>query len=138
MTAYYLNPDIILGSPDLSATTKAAMRRAMKQTFLLPGHWVQDLSDIEVAQLIELIETAKREDDEGKVGLAGEEMLILTMILSTAEGCAPEDDTQAGDFYGQLAAFIICESLARKGLVKVFHDKMSFLAPDEIVVQRIE
>lgn len=138
MTAYYLNPDKILSNPDVSSTVKAAMRRTMKQQFLLPGHWVHDLSDIEVDQLCELVELAKAEDDAGQPGEAGEQMVLLTMILATAEGCAPENDDEVQTFYGRLAAFIICESLARKGLVTVFHDKMSFVEPDAIIVKRIE
>lgn len=138
MTAYYLNPQTILSSPEISSTVKAAMRRAMKQTFLLPGHWVRDLDDSEVDQLCELCELAKAEDDAGIPGEAGEQMVLLTMILATAEGCVPQDDAEAGEFYGRLAAFIICESLARKGLVTVFHDKMSFVEPDAIIVKRID
>lgn len=137
MTTYNINPEAILENENVSSVVKAAMRRAMKQAFLLPGHWVRDLSDFEVDQLVELAEQAKDEDARNEPGPAGEELVLLTLILSTAEGCAPESDAEVMSYTGTLIAVIICESLARKGLVKIFHDKISFVAPDEVIVQKI-
>lgn len=135
--SYYLNPSNILSDPSISDIAKAALRRTMKQTVLLPGHWLRDLPTADVEQLVAMLEQSAEEDRLDRPGPAGEELILLTLILSTGEGCAPQNDDEVVSYSGRLVAMIICESLARKGLARVFHDKMSFVELDTVVVQRL-
>ena len=137
MSAYYLSATKILNSPNVGRIAKEAMRRAMAQAYLLPGHWLRDLPTLDLEYLGKVFAQATEEEARGEVGPAGEEVVLLTLILSTAEGCAPQDSNEVAAYSGLLSAMITYELLGRRGLVKVFHDKLSFLAGDEVVVQRL-
>lgn len=134
---YSLNPTNILESPDVGDIPKAALRRAMKQHMLLPGHWLRDLSTADVKSLVEMVELVRDEEERGEIGQASMDLIMLTMILATAEGCAPQNDDEVVEYSQILSTIVIYESLARKGLARMFYDKVSFVEPHAIIVEHI-
>jgi hypothetical protein len=86
--------------------------------------------DSDLQALIDIIECYKADVDrvgEDAASMSGlEEVLVLSEMLSTAEGVKSEslDDVQAN--LNAMAGFIICESLSRKQLATVVRANMSF------------
>jgi hypothetical protein len=68
-----------------------------------------------------------------------EDIVLMTEMLSRAEGVPSQSVDEITENVNYFGACITCVSLARKGLVRVYYDNMSFGADngDKMIVEKI-
>ena len=111
----------IIASDKLLPVTKSVAKMLMRNPYTSLGKFFKKLSDENLQVLSEIIEEGDSEFNEGM-----EDIVLMTEMLSRAEGVPSqsiEDITENVNYFG---ACVTCVSLARKGLVRVFYDNMSF------------
>ena len=111
----------IIASDKLLPVTKAVAKMLMRNPYTSLGRFFKKLSDENLQALSEIIEEGDSEFNDGM-----EDIVLMTEMLSRAEGVPSEsidDITENVNYFG---ACITCVSLARKGLVRVYYDNMSF------------
>jgi hypothetical protein len=97
------------------------------------GDFMRDLTD---EDLITLTGVADDEDSPKY-----EDLILITQMLCSAEGLENSFDLE--EIQNRMSQFIMlltCEQLARKGMVKIYRENMSF-GPDmenKIVVEKLE
>ena len=130
------HPDMekIIGSDKLLPITKSVAKMLMRNTYTSLGKFFKKLSDENLEILMEIIDEGDSEFNDGL-----EDVVLMTEMLSRAEGVpsqSVEDITENVNYFG---ACVTCVSLARKGLVRVYYDNMSFGTDqgDKIIVERI-
>ena len=124
----------IIESDKLLPVTKAVAKMLMRNPYTSLGKFFKKLSDENLQALSEIIEEGDSEFNEGM-----EDIVLMTEMLSRAEGVPSqciEDITENVNYFG---ACITCVSLARKGLVRVYYDNMSFGKDqgEKILVEKI-
>ena len=124
----------IIESDKLLPVTKAVAKMLMRNPYTSLGRFFKKLSDENLQALMEIIDEGDSEFNEGM-----EDVVLMTEMLSRAEGVPSqciEDITENVNYFG---ACITCVSLARKGLVRVYYDNMSFGADngDKMIVEKI-
>lgn len=125
----------ILEQNDLMAVTKLLAVKLMQTPYLPVGDFIKDLNNSDLNHFIETMD----EEDEEKKPLS--DLLLLAEMLATAEGCSSsETSDEFMDRVNTLSGFFLIESLYRKGLVKVYHNNMSFHEDmkDELVVEALK
>ena len=93
----------------------------MRNPYTSLGKFFKKLSDENLQALMEINDEGDSEFNEGM-----EDVVLMTEMLSRAEGVPSqsiEDITENVNYFG---ACVTCVSLARKGLVRVYYDNMSF------------
>jgi hypothetical protein len=86
-----------------------------------PGDWLRTISDYDLYQLIDMSDQLTN-DMGDKVT---ESFVALTMLLMQAEG-VPFDECDLRPHVGALIHFLVMEGLARKGLIDVTYQNISF------------
>ena len=131
------HPDMekIIRAEGLLPITKSVAKMLMKNQYLSLGKFFTRISDENLQTLMEIIDDADNEFNDGM-----EDVVLMTEMLSRAEGVPTEsieDITENVNYFG---ACVTCVSLARKGLVRVFYDNMSFGKDldDQILVEKID
>jgi hypothetical protein len=124
----------IIASDKLLPVTKAVAKMLMRNPYTSLGRFFKKLSDENLQALSEIIEEGDSEFNDGM-----EDIVLMTEMLSRAEGVPSEsidDITENVNYFG---ACITCVSLARKGLVRVYYDNMSFGRDhgDKVLVEKI-
>ena len=127
---YSLNYPEIVKQKDVMAVTKLLAHQLMENPYIVVGDFIKEMSDTDLHSLQEAIEQEHFED-----------IILMAEMLATGEGCDQSENFDAfTDRANILTTFLTIESLGRKGLVKVHHDKISFHedARKNVVVERIE
>jgi hypothetical protein len=126
--------DNIIASKDVLAVTKMTAMEAKYEGYITVGSFLQRLSDFDLHELMEICESAKDELND-RVG----ELLLITGILSAAEGLDSGDLTMITQRMNSFIMLLTIESLHRKGLVRAIHSNMSLGedAGDRVVVEKI-
>ena len=124
----------IIESDKLLPVTKSVAKMLMRNPYTSLGKFFKKLSDENLQVLMEIIDEGDSEFNEGM-----EDVVLMTEMLSRAEGVPSqciEDITENVNYFG---ACITCVSLARKGLVRVYYDNMSFGKDqgEKILVEKI-
>ena len=125
----------IIESDKLLPVTKSVAKMLMRNPYTSLGKFFTKLSDENLEILMEIIEEGDSEFNDGL-----EDVVLMTEMLSRAEGVPSqsiEDITENVNYFGMC---VTCVSLARKGLVRVYYDNMSFGKDqgDQIIVERID
>ena len=125
----------IIESDKLLPVTKSVAKMLMRNPYTSLGKFFKKLSDGNLQVLMEIIDEGDSEFNEGM-----EDVVLMTEMLSRAEGVPSqciEDITENVNYFG---ACITCVSLARKGLVRVYYDNMSFGTDqgDKVLVEKID
>ena len=130
------HPDMekIIRAEGLLPITKSVAKLLLKNQYLSLGKFFKRISDEHLQELMEIIDDADNEFNDGM-----EDIVLMTEMLSRAEGVPSEsieDITENVNYFG---ACITCVSLARKGLVRVYYDNMSFGRDqgDKVLVEKI-
>lgn len=130
------HPDMekIIGSDKLLPITKSVAKMLMRNPYTSLGKFFKKLSDENLEILMEIIDEGDSEFNDGL-----EDVVLMTEMLSRAEGVpsqSVEDITENVNYFG---ACVTCVSLARKGLVRVYYDNMSFGTDsgDKIIVEKL-
>ena len=111
----------IIDAEGLLSVTKSVAKMLMRNPYTSLGKFFKKLSDENLEVLMEIVEEG---DSEFNVGI--EDIVLMTEMLSRAEGVPSgsiEEITENVNYFGMC---VTCVSLARKGLVRVYYDNMSF------------
>lgn len=117
---YRVDLEQIAATQNLPATIRLLAFDLMKTPYLSLGEFFQKLSDKGLEELIELVNDV--EDNENSL----QNVMLLTMMLMTAEGLVVSNDDQLHEALNAMVMITCGVSLARKGLVRVFYDNLSF------------
>jgi hypothetical protein len=126
---YTINLPEVAKYPGILAVTKLLASQIMVNPYLVVGDWIKSLSDSDLNSLNELVDKNEYED-----------VILIAEMLATGEGLpSAENEKEFQERTSTLAGFLVLESLNRKGLVKVYHENMSFGddVGDKIIVERI-
>ena len=128
------NMEKIIDAEGLLPVTKSVAKMLMRNPYTSLGKFFTKLSDENLEVLMEIVEEG---DSEFNVGI--EDIVLMTEMLSRAEGVPSgsiEEITENVNYFG---VCVTCVSLARKGLVRVYYDNMSFGKDygDKVIVERI-
>jgi hypothetical protein len=129
------NMEKIIDAEGLLPVTKSVAKMLMRNPYTSLGRFFERLSDENLQALMEIIEEGDSEFNDGM-----EDVVLMTEMLSRAEGVPSqciEDITENVNYFG---ACVTCVSLARKGLVHVYYDNMSFGTDqgDKVLVERLD
>ena len=124
----------IIESDKLLPVTKSVAKMLMRNPYISLGKFFKKLSDENLQVLSEIIEEGDSEFNDGM-----EDIVLMTEMLSRAEGVPSqciEDITENENYFG---ACVTCVSLARKGLVRVYYENMSFGTDqgEKVLVERL-
>lgn len=131
---YTINLEKIAYEKDMSPVTRTLALDLMKNPYLSPGDYFQSLTDAELSILLEMVESK----DDGTLENEAE-VLLLSQMLARAEGVVTDSIDEIVNHMSYLAMLVASVSLARKGLVKVNYENLSFGSDmmDKIVVEKI-
>jgi hypothetical protein len=109
--------------------------------YMSVGLFLKNISNSDLKILSDIVDQNFNIDDDDEVGdpsLA--DVVLIAEMLSRAEGIISESDEQLMQKVNQFMMYISVESLRRKGLVRVYHENMSFGedAEKRVVVEKIE
>ena len=123
----------VVKSTDCLAVTRLLAADLMAKPYLAVGDWIVNVSDNDLRGLL-----AATDNMEDPVIL--EDLMLIFMMLRQAEGLPPiKEDAQFREGVGQLVTMLVGESLARKGLIKLYRENLSFGEDmgDKIVMERL-
>jgi len=106
-------------------TTRLLAVDITKNGYINVGDFFKNMPDTDLQSYLHMVEEIHNENAD-----AGAEVLLLSEMLAIGEGL--ENSLNATEMQpmqarmGQLIMFLSCESLARKGLVKLYRENMSF------------
>lgn len=125
----------IIESDKLLPVTKSVAKMLMRNPYTSLGKFFTKLSDENLEVLMEIIDEGDSEFNDGM-----EDVVLMTEMLSRAEGVPSESVEEITENVNYFGACVTCVSLARKGLVRVYYDNMSFGKDqgDQIIVERID
>ena len=130
------HPDMekIIESDKLLPVTKSVAKMLMRNPYTSLGRFFKKLSDENLEILMEIIDEGDSEFNERM-----EDIVLMTEMLSRAEGVPSQSVDEITENVNYFGACITCVSLARKGLVRVYYDNMSFGADngDKMIVEKI-
>lgn len=109
-------------SPEMSAIVRMTARQILdNQTgYFKPGSWLKSVSTCDLYMLIGAMEMMTDSEDDPLT----EQAIALAVILSAGEGVEMVMDMLPR--VGYLVQLLIMESLARKGLIDIMYDNVSF------------
>jgi len=110
----------VAAATEFPAIIRMTALMIQQNSYMTLGDFFKGLNDDDVRTLQEMVETA--ETDSNSIM----HLVLLSEMLSRAEGSGPETINDATKNLNSLCAFITCASLARKGLVRVFYENFSF------------
>ena len=130
------HPDMekIIESDKLLSVTKSVAKMLMRNPYTSLGRFFKKLSNENLEILMEIIDEGDSEFNERM-----EDIVLMTEMLSRAEGVPSQSVDEITENVNYFGACITCVSLARKGLVRVYYDNMSFGADngDKMIVEKI-
>jgi hypothetical protein len=129
------NMEQIVNAENLLPITKSVAKMLIRNPYLTLGKFFKKLSDENLQTLLEIIDEGDSEFNDGI-----EDIVLMTEMLSRAEGVPSqsiEDVTENVNYFG---ACVTCVSLARKGLVRVYYENMSFGTDlgDQVLVEKLD
>jgi hypothetical protein len=117
------HPDMekIIRSDKLLPVTRSVAKMLMRNPYTSLGKFFKKLSDENLEMLMEIIDEGDSEFNERM-----EDIVLMTEMLSRAEGVPSESIEEITENVNYFGACVTCVSLARKGLVHVYYENMSF------------
>jgi phosphoribosyl-ATP pyrophosphohydrolase len=130
------HPDMekIIGSDKLLPVTRSVAKMLMRNPYTSLGKFFKKLSDENLEVLMEIIDEGDSEFNERM-----EDIVLMTEMLSRAEGVPTESIEEITENVNYFGACVTCVSLARKGLVRVYYENMSFGTDngEKVLVERL-
>jgi len=111
----------IIASDKLLPITRSVAKMLMRNPYTSLGKFFKKLSDENLEVLMEIIDEGDSEFNERM-----EDIVLMTEMLSRAEGVPSESIEEITENVNYFGACVTCVSLARKGLVRVYYENMSF------------
>ena len=130
------HPDMekIIESDKLLPVTKSVAKMLMRNPYTSLGRFFKKLSNENLEILMKIIDEGDSEFNERM-----EDIVLMTEMLSRAEGVPSQSVEEITENVNYFGACITCVSLARKGLVRVYYDNMSFGRDqgDKVLVEKL-
>jgi hypothetical protein len=117
---YTVNYNQVIRNPDLSQIVKTLAKKITENPYMLVSDFFKSLGDSEVDELSEMVNSMNDDTESLK------NLLLISQMLSRAEGLSPETDEEEFVNLEYLVVWIVCVSLEREGQAKVFYENMSF------------
>lgn len=138
MTDLQINFEKIIEDRRMLSVTRLLAAHMCYNPYLTVGDFVKSLSDEDLGKLMDIAEEMESDDLENSRHL--EELILITEMLVRAEGLMTPDSGVLVSRVNAFATFLALEGLSRKGLVKLYHDHMSFGEDmgQKILVEKIE
>lgn len=116
---YTINYAKVVLEKDLLAVTRLLAATLINVPYITIGDFLKDLSTSDLDQLLEVIDGGEEHDNF-------EDLMLIAGMLSCGEGlpCGTVEDYQR--CMNMMMTYIVCESLFRKGLIKIHRENMSF------------
>lgn len=124
--------DKVMKAKDFLPLTRTLAMDLSESGYMRPGDFLKALSDSDVDTLLKIA------DDEENTRL--DEILLISEMLATGEGLEQSKDAEEVSVrMNAFCAFLAIEGLRRKGLVKVYHENISFGEDfgNKIVVEKL-
>ena len=140
-TDFDINYDNVIASKECLSMTRILAADLKNNPYMTVGDFLRNISKSDLAILSDIVEQHMGFDEEDEV--TDERMadfVLITEMLSRAEGLISEDDDDLTRKISQFMVMVTMESLYRKGLIKLYHENMSFGKDVEhrVVAERIE
>lgn len=116
---YALNYVKIATEKGLLSMTRLLASDLSVNPYTTIGDFLKNLSDGDLEQLVKII-------DDGEKHKNFEDLMLISAMLSAAEGNPAETIDDYHKCMNMMITFIVCESLYRKGLIKLHRENMSF------------
>ena len=128
---YTIEYEKVASDKSILAITRITANDIMKNPYMTLGQFFKNISDRDLAVLLAEVE---------HVDHCTKDTILLTEMLCRAEGVISESAGEIASRVGYFSMMITCVSLARKGLVRVYYENMSFgdEEGDKLVVEKLE
>jgi len=125
----------IIDAEGLLPVTKSVAKMLMRNPYTSLGRFFERLSDENLQALMEIIDEGDSEFNDGM-----EDVVLMTEMLSRAEGVPSQSIEEITENVNYFGACVTCVSLARKGLVRVYYENMSFGTEhgEKVLVERLD
>ena len=123
----------VAGEKSLLSVTRLLANELLTNPYMTIGDFLKGLNESDLELLVKVI-------DEGGEHKNFEDLLLIAEMLANAEGLENGTLDVFTERTNQLTTYIVCESLYRKGLVKLHHQNMSFGEDmkDKVIVERLD
>ena len=115
--------DKIVSDTKMLPATRLLASRLQNTPYLTVKDFLEGLSDEEVFDLLEVADEMMANHE---MCAYGRDLVLISEMLVRAEGLISSNDHEVAQRTNALCSFIACEGLARRGLVKIFRENMSF------------
>ena len=122
----------VMRTKDFQPSTRILAMDIADNGYCIVGDFFNTIKDDDLQKLLNISEDTESD--------AFSEIVLLAELLATGEGLDSFTSMEeCAERTNQLIMFLACESLARKGLVRIFYENMSFGADagDKMVVEKI-
>lgn len=116
LTNYTFNFDNIINHNRFLTSTRLLAAKLQKNPYMTMQDYLELVPDFELQKIVEMMDSPD----------LNEEVILLSELLSTAEGCKAENIDDVTMNVNTFMAFIVADSLSRKGLARVHRENMSF------------
>jgi hypothetical protein len=124
--------DRVIKEKDFLPITRTLAMDLSESGYMRPGDFLKTLTDSDVEALLLITEN----DENPRLA----EILLISEMLATGEGLEQSQDADGvKNRMNSFCAFLAIEGLSRKGLVKVYHENISFGEDfgNKIVVEKL-
>jgi hypothetical protein len=119
MTQLSVNFDKVSNEKDLSPIVRMLSLKIMQTPYMTVADFFNWISDDDLDQLQKMVDTA-----DTLTSLKN--LILVSEMLSSAEGLYTDDESEALEKVNSLCAYISCASLGRKNLALVNYSAMTF------------
>lgn len=116
---FTVNYAMIVKEKSLLSITRFLATEMMKNPYVTVGDFLKDISEGDLETLNEIVEAGENHPNFS-------DLLLIAEMLATGEGLEAGTLDITYERINQFLVLIACECLSRKGLVKVYHNNMSF------------
>ena len=130
---FAVNYQHIVDSPELLRVTRLLAWSFICDPYISVGTFFKNISQEDLDCIIEVIEEGPDNSNFG-------DLMLIAEMLAVGEGLDSGNVEIIENRVNQVLVLLACESLYRKGLVKIYHDNMSFGedAGHKIIVEQYE
>ena len=126
-TDFNINYDNVISCKECLSMTRILAADLKANPYMTVGDFLMNVSRSDLAILSDIVEQNMGYEKDNEV--TDERMadfVLMTEMLSRAEGLISEDDDDLTRKISQFMTMVTMESLYRKGLIKLYHENMSF------------
>lgn len=120
---YVVNLNLVLQSEDLLLITRWLAGKILEDEYITVGEVLYQISKMDDYDLERLINLAESFEDYGP---GDHNIVLMTLMLSAAEGLPVESLDQLHQNIGFLMLFLTAMSLEAKGLAVVYYENLTF------------